>query len=74
MYLYDRNMVTNTNLKYVDSSSNYYIIMIVQNFEKIKNSKISNFFGISEARSAKLLFASQPQSGCCLRETRREAT
>ena len=37
-------MVTNTNLKYADSSSNYYVIMIVQNLKKNSKSKISNFF------------------------------
>ena len=30
MYLYDRKMVTNTNLKYAESSLNYYVIIIVQ--------------------------------------------
>ena len=33
--LYDRKMVTNTNLKFADSSSNYYVIIIVQKFLKI---------------------------------------
>ena len=41
MDLYDRNMVTNTNLKYADSSSNYYVIIMVQNLKKKLNSKIS---------------------------------
>ena len=34
MDLYDRKMVTDTNLKYVDSSLNYYVIIMVQNFKK----------------------------------------
>ena len=46
MYLYDLNMVTNTNLQYTNSSSNYYVIMILQNLKK-KNR-------ISKARSAEL--------------------
>ena len=33
-------MVTNTNLIYADSSLNYYVIIMVQNFTKILNSKI----------------------------------
>ena len=41
MDLYDRKMVTNTNLKYADSSLNYYVIIMVQNLKKILNSKIS---------------------------------
>ena len=38
MDLYDRKMVTNTNLKYADSSLNYYVIIMVQNFKKNLNS------------------------------------
>ena len=41
MDLYDRKMVTNTNLKYAYSSLNYYIIIMVQNFFKCFNSNIS---------------------------------
>ena len=40
MDLYDRKMVTNTNLKYANSSLNYYVIMMLQNLKKIKKSKI----------------------------------
>ena len=47
-------MITNTNLKYANSSSNYNVIMMLQKLKKIKNLKISNFFRISEARSAEL--------------------
>ena len=47
MYLYDRNMVTNTNLKYANSSSNYYVIIMLQNLKKK-----SHFLRIPEARSA----------------------
>ena len=41
MDLYDRKMATNTNLKYADSSSNYYVIIMVQKIFKFLNSKIS---------------------------------
>ena len=34
-------MATNTNLKYADSSSNYYVTIMVQKILKILNSKIS---------------------------------
>ena len=47
-------MATNTNLKYANSSSNYYVIMMVQNLKKIKKSRISKNFRIFEARSAEL--------------------
>ena len=40
MDLYDINMVTNTNLKYADSSLNYYVIIMVQKF---LNFKLENF-------------------------------
>ena len=40
MDLYDRKMVTNTNLKYADSSLNYYVI-IMYKISKNFNSKIS---------------------------------
>ena len=46
MDLYDRKMVTDTNLKYADSSLNYYVIIMVQKF---LNSKISKKIGIPEA-------------------------
>ena len=45
-------MATNTNLKYANSSLNYYVIMMLQNLKKVLKSKISNFFLIPEARSA----------------------
>ena len=41
MDLYVRKMVAKTNFKYADSSLNYYVIIMVQNFKKILNSKIS---------------------------------
>ena len=41
MDLYDRKMVTNTNLKYADSSLNYYVIIMVQNLKK--KFKLENF-------------------------------
>ena len=68
MYLYDRNMLTNTNLRYANSSVNYYVIMMLQNLEKI-----SIFFALP-SHEVPSLSNQQPQSGCCLRETRREAT
>ena len=40
MDLCDRKMVTNTNLKYADSSLNYHVIIMVQNFLTFLNSKI----------------------------------
>ena len=49
MDLYDRNMVTNTNLKYADSPMNYYVILMVQNFKKNLNPKISKKKSHSEA-------------------------
>ena len=39
MYFYYRKMVTNTILKYADSSSNYYVIIMVQNLKKLKTRK-----------------------------------
>ena len=36
-------MTTNTNLKYASSSSNYYVIMMVQNLKKNYKSKIYDF-------------------------------
>ena len=34
MYLYDKNMVTYTKLKYAFSLSNYFVVMMLQNLEK----------------------------------------
>ena len=34
MYLDDRNVATIINLKYAHSSSNYYVIMMLQNLKK----------------------------------------
>ena len=53
MYLYDINMATNTNLKYTNSSSNYYVIILVQNLKKLKNRKFPIF---SHSRSTKCRF------------------
>ena len=55
MDLYDRKMVTNTNLKYAYSSLNYYIIIMVQNFFKCFNSNISKKIRILEALNANLM-------------------
>ena len=52
MYLYATNRVTTPNLKYANSSTNYYVIMMLQNLKKVFESKIFNFFLIPEARSA----------------------
>ena len=41
MDIYDRKMVISTNLKYADSSSNYYVIIMVQNLKKNLYPKIS---------------------------------
>ena len=49
MDLYDRKMVTNTNLEYAHSSSNYYVIMMLQNLKK----KIENFKINSHSRGMK---------------------
>ena len=49
------NIATNTNLKYANSSSNYYVIMIIQNFKKIK-SKIKKFQFFSHSRCTKCRF------------------
>ena len=53
--------------KYANSLPNYHVIMMVQNL------KISRFVRIPEARSVEMK-QTTPQSGCCLREKRREAT
>ena len=37
-------MITNTNLKYANTSSNYYVIMMLQKLKKIKNLQIYKFF------------------------------
>ena len=44
MYLYATNRVTAPNFKYVDSSSNYCVSMMLQNLKKVLKSKIFNFF------------------------------
>ena len=51
MYLYATNRVTTPNLKYSDSSTNYCVIIMLQNLKKVLKSKIFNFFPIPEARS-----------------------
>ena len=50
MELYDRKMVTNTNLKDTDSSLNYYVIKMVQN---LKNFKLENLQKNSHSRGMK---------------------
>ena len=52
MYLYDRKMVTNTNLKYANSSSNYYVIIMVQKMGG-KNEKKIDFQFFSHSRGTK---------------------
>ena len=49
-----KNMVTTTNLKYANSSSNYYIIMMVQNLQK--KFKIENFQIFSNSGGTKCQF------------------
>ena len=51
MDLYDRKLVTNTNLKYSYSLLNHYVIIIVQNFKK--NFKLENFQKKSHSRGTK---------------------
>ena len=50
MYLYDRDVATITNLKYANSLSNYYVIMMLPNLKKLQNREFSRFFHISETR------------------------
>ena len=51
MDLYDRNRLVTPNLKYANSSSNYYVIMMVQNLEK--KPKLENFQFFSHSRGIK---------------------
>ena len=44
MYLYANNRVTTPNLKYANSSSNYCVIVMLQNLKKVLKSKIFKFF------------------------------
>ena len=74
MDLYDKNELATPNLKYANSSSNYYVIMMVQNLKSTtKNSKISNIFAFPRDKMP-TLSKQQPPSGCCLCKTRREKT
>ena len=50
MDLYGRKMVTNTNLKYADSSLNYHVIIMVQN---LKRFLLENFQKKSHSRGMK---------------------
>ena len=43
-------MSTNTNLKFANSSSNYYIIVMVQNLEKLKNFKFTIFSHLRDTK------------------------
>ena len=67
MYLFYRKMVAATNYKYANSSSNYYVTMVVTKFEKI-----SNLFRISEAPSAELKHTTAKR--LLFARARREAT
>ena len=49
MDLYDRKMVINTNLKYADSSLNYYVIIMVQKFLNFQTRKFQKKNRIPEA-------------------------
>ena len=51
MDLYDRKMVANTNLKYANSSLNYYVIIMVQKI--FLNFKLENFQKKSHSRGIK---------------------
>ena len=73
MDLYDRQMVTNTNLKYADSSLNYHVIIMVQKILKIFTRKFPKKIAFPR-HEMPTQSKQQPRSGCCLRKTRREAT
>ena len=55
MYLYIRNKVATPNLKYANSSSNYHVVMMVENLKTMKkrNRKFKKN-RIPDARSAEL--------------------
>ena len=72
MYRYARNRVATPNLKYADSSTNYYVIMMVQNLKKTKTRKFPIFLAFPRDKMP-TQSKQQPRSGCCLRKTRREA-
>ena len=44
MYLYDMYMVTNIDLRYANSSSNYEIIMMLQSLKKFQNREFRILF------------------------------
>ena len=73
MELYDRNRLATPNLKYANSSSNYYVIMMVQNLKKLKTRKFPIFLAFPRDQMP-TQSKQQPRSGCCLRKTCREAT
>ena len=73
MDLYDRNRLATPNLKYANSSLNYYVIMMVQNWKKSKTQKFPIFLAFLRDKMP-TQSKQQPRSGCCLRKTRREAT
>ena len=74
MDLYDRNRLATPNLKYVKSSSNYYVIMMAQNLKKtLKTRKFPIFLAFPRDKMP-TQSKQQPQSGCSLRKTRRQAT
>ena len=52
MDLYVRNMLATPNIKYANSSSNYYVIMMVQNLKK-KPLKLESFQFFSHSRGIK---------------------
>ena len=74
MDLYDRNRLATPNLKYANSSSNYYVIMMLQNLKKpLKTRKFPIFLAFPRDKMP-TQSKQQPRSGCCLRKTRCEAT
>ena len=62
------------NLKYANSSSNYYVIMMLQNLKKTPKTRKFPIFLAFPRDKMPTQSKQQPQSGCCLRKTRREAT
>ena len=68
---YDRNRLATPNLKYANSSSNYYVIMMVK--KPLQTRKFPIFLAFPRDKMP-TQSKQQPQSGCCLRKTHREAT
>ena len=72
MYLFARNRLATPNFKYANSSSNYHVIMMVQNYKKLKTRKFPIFLAFTRDKMP-TQSKQQPRSGCCLRNTFSEA-